>query len=77
MSDILRWETPHRFYLAMVQQDLFGEWEVLRCWGAKGSRLGNHMREPAYSKDHAHALLQRVVEQRFARGYTEVERPYV
>jgi|GEM_PF-4171089 len=32
----LRWETSTRYYLAWIQQDLFGDWLRLRAWGGKG-----------------------------------------
>lgn len=35
-----RWESQHRYYQAVIQRNLFGDWELLRIWGRKGSALG-------------------------------------
>jgi len=65
----MRLETKTRYYLCLVQKDLFGRWELFRAWGAKGSGLGNSLRQPAQSEAHAGELLQAVLKQRLARGY--------
>jgi predicted DNA-binding WGR domain protein len=67
-----RFETATRYYLCTAQQDLFGHWEVFRAWGAKGSALGNSLREPADDEAHAQQLLARVLQERAARGYVAV-----
>ncbi len=66
---MIRWETTTRYYLASVQPDLFGEWELFRAWGAKGSGLGNQMRQSARDREHARELLCVVARERQARGY--------
>jgi predicted DNA-binding WGR domain protein len=66
---VIRLETPTRYYLLAVQRDLFGRWEVWRAWGAKGSALGNHMRQPADSADEAHLVARQVLALRIRRGY--------
>lgn len=69
MSGFARWETESRYYLAVAQQDLFGQWEVYRVWGARRSHLGGCMREPAESEADALHRLQKVARQRIQRGY--------
>lgn len=64
-----RWETGTRYYLAVAQQDLFGEWELYRAWGARGSGHGGCMREAADSQEDAIERLQAVSRQRAKRGY--------
>jgi len=66
---MIRLETPTRYYLCGVQQDLFGRWELWRGWGAKGSALGNCLRQPASDEAHAQALLAELLKTRQARGY--------
>jgi hypothetical protein len=51
---------------------LFGDWEVWRAWGAKRSALGNSMRHPARDAAHAEDLLDVVLREREARGYSIV-----
>jgi len=67
-----RLETHSRYYLCAVQQDLFGHWEVWRCWGAKASALGQSMRQPAADEAEARRLLDAVLKVRARRGYCVV-----
>lgn len=69
VSAVMRLETATRYYLVMVQQDLFGCWELWRAWGCRGAALGNDMRTPARDEAHAEQLLTDVLERRRARGY--------
>lgn len=71
-TGLQRWETATRYYLTLVQQDLFGTWELVRMWGGKGSGRGGFLHEPA--RDHAHALqlLEDAARRRKQRGYSEV-----
>jgi hypothetical protein len=40
ITHLVRFETETRYYVALLQVDLFGEWVVSRAWGGKASRLG-------------------------------------
>jgi len=51
-----RFERGTRYYELRVQQDIFGQWVLLKIWGRKGTALG-HMRTFAYPS-HADAVLQ-------------------
>lgn len=66
---MIRLETDTRYYLCGAQRDLFGQWEVWRAWGAKGSGLGNAMRMPAVDEHHAQQLLGDVLDLRRSHGY--------
>ena len=66
---MLRYETDSRYYLCTAQRDLFGQWEVWRAWGAKGSRLGNSMRQAAPDEATARRMLDAVVATRLAHAY--------
>lgn len=63
------WRTATRYYSAVVQCNLFGQWELLRMWGGRGTRLGNSQVEPALSFDAALAMLERESRRRKARHY--------
>ncbi len=69
---MIRLETPSRYYICTVQQDLFGLWEVWRAWGGKGSALGDSMRQEAQDEAHARQLLAEVLALRERRGYRVV-----
>jgi predicted DNA-binding WGR domain protein len=63
------WRTATRYYSAVVQCNLFGQWELLRMWGGRGTRLGSSLVEPAPSFDVAMAMLEREARRRKARHY--------
>jgi hypothetical protein len=73
MPQLHRWETSTRYYLALVQQDLFGSWELLRMWGGKGSSRGGALCEPAADELHALSLLDDTARRRERRGYRKTE----
>jgi hypothetical protein len=64
-----RWTTAKRYYLLRVQTNLFGEWELLKVWGGRGSRLGRHQAVPADDQVHALQLLAKEAQRRGRRGY--------
>lgn len=73
-----RWETRTRYYLGQVQENLFGQWELVRFWGGRGNRLGGMMIEPAISRAHALQLLADEGKRRVRRGYAMVSpSPYL
>lgn len=67
----VRWERHDagRYYEAVVQRDLFGGWELWRCWGGIGSPRGGQRSDPAPSEQAGHAELRRVALRRQRRGY--------
>lgn len=68
----LRWETSSRYYEARVQQDLWGEWQVVRTWGGKRSRRGGMKAEVCASREEACARITAVAQHRRQRGYERV-----
>ncbi|MFN4267052.1 MAG: WGR domain-containing protein [Aquabacterium sp.] len=68
-----RWESRHRYYQALIQRNLFGEWELLRIWGRKGAALGRQVMTPCASLADADALLNRIAKVRARHGYRLVQ----
>jgi predicted DNA-binding WGR domain protein len=64
-----RWETSSRYYIALVQQNLFGDWEVMRIWGGKASARGGMLCQPATDQADALGQLSEVARVRERRGY--------
>jgi predicted DNA-binding WGR domain protein len=73
----LRWENSsrRRYYEAVVQQDLFGGWEVWRTWGGLGSPRGGQLIVPLASEKTGLAELQTLATHRKRRGYLLVAGP--
>ncbi len=73
----LRWENPsrRRYYEAVVQQDLFGGWEVWRAWGGIGSARGRQLAVPSDSAQAGLAELDALARRRQRRGYEMVRSP--
>ena len=73
----LRWEnrSRRRYYEAVVQQDLFGGWEVLRAWGGIGSARGGQLVVPSASEQAGLAELEALDRRRQRRGYALAHSP--
>jgi len=67
----VRWECvdKHRYYMACVQRNLFGELEVWRAWGGIGSLHGGQQCDPVADLKAAVAKLATIERRRRARGY--------
>ena len=65
-----RWECAdkRRYYVAVIQRDLFGDIEVWRCWGGIGSRRGGQQVSPANDQVRAISLLHDIGRRRASRG---------
>ena len=61
-------ENMHRFYLLFIQEDLFGEWIVVREWGRVGF-AGKVMRMAYSNKDEAVRELNNILNKKLKRGY--------
>lgn len=70
-----RWETSSRYYIALVQQNLFGDWELMRIWGGKGSARGSMLCQPATGQADALSHLSELARVRERRGYRRVLPP--
>lgn len=66
---ILRWQTDSRYYLAAVQHDLFGQLEVVHCWGGRHNRLGGMRSFPVADEIEADQHLIALHKLRVRRGY--------
>ena len=67
-----RWEKGTRFYEALVERDLFGDWVLTLVWGRRGSALGRVQHRPHPSVTAAQDALQTVSRRRQRRGYAPV-----
>ena len=67
-----RWEKGTRFYEALVERDLFGDWVLTLVWGRRGSALGRVQHRVQPSVAVAHDALQTVARRRQRRGYAPV-----
>ena len=67
-----RWERQNRYYLASLQQNLFGEWELVQAWGSKISCHGNTRIVAAENRAEAEKLFQSTAKRRTSRGYEVV-----
>ena len=70
----VRWENPsnRRYYAAVVQQNLFGEWEMFCYWGGIGTRRGGSRAMPALSREDALHKLAKLSTRRSRRHYEQV-----
>lgn len=64
-----RWTTNRRYYSAHVLKDLLGDWQLVRVWGGRGTRLGCYSITPTATQAEAVALLEREEARRRRRGY--------
>ena len=73
----LRWENHcrRRYYEAVIQQDLFGHWEVWRAWGGIGSARGGQLVMPLASEQAGLAELEALDRRRQRRGYALAHSP--
>jgi predicted DNA-binding WGR domain protein len=67
-----RWQTATRYYSAWVQCDLLGQWQLVRAWGGRGSRLGNAIVVPANDQAQALQMMADQAKRRMRRHYVEV-----
>lgn len=77
LSSCLRWERRSptgriRYYEARLQEDLLGDWTVVRTWGARGEGAGSMALDWVSGPDDGLRLLRRLVAQRRRQGYQPV-----
>lgn len=65
----IRWESTRRYYVARLDQDLFSQWTIERCWGGLFNRIAGSSSQPV--ADYAAGLdeLTRINAERKARRY--------
>ena len=66
-----------RYYRLCLQQDLWGQWELLRCWGRIGQKPSLELRERVDSPEAAEAIRKQVQKTRRQHRYVPVEAPLV
>ncbi len=66
-----RWinSQTNRYYLADLVQDLLGDWTLVRCWGARGSRRGRLRVTAVESEAAGQALIAAIGQRRRQHGY--------
>ena len=67
-----RWvnHEKRRYYQAHLDQDLFGEWTLVTCWGVLGSRRNAGMRvQTVPSYEEGLGRLESIARRRRERGY--------
>lgn len=62
-------ENMHRFHLLLIQEDLFGEWGLVREWGRVGC-AGQVIRTAYSNKDEAVRELNNILNKKLKRGYS-------
>ena len=64
-----RWQTAERYYLLYLQQNLFGQWEIWRCWGSRRTSVGNSKIELFPSQKAGEIRLEQLQRERAKKGY--------
>jgi predicted DNA-binding WGR domain protein len=83
-ADVVHWRTSHwvridearnerRLYTLRLQQDLFGQWEVVRCWGRLGHQGGSERATRHFSRVAATEAYDIEIKRRQARRYRQLE----
>ena len=67
----------YRYYRLCLQQDLWGQWELIRCWGRIGQKPTRELREGVASPEAAAVIRQQVQKTRRQHRYVPVESPLV
>jgi hypothetical protein len=74
LSQHIAWIHPAkaRYYQIHLDQDLFGDWTLLKVWGGLGSRRGGMHHAGLASYDHGIEQLREIAKRRSQRGYLTV-----
>ena len=72
-----RWIDPEkaRYYRVVLEQDLFGVWSLIACWGGLHSRRGGMRVTTLASLDAGVAALDGIAKRRRQRGYVPMPPP--
>ena len=65
----LRWQKGVRYYRAEFQQDLWGDWILVRRWGRRGDKTGRVLNLCCESYQHGAKTLARTIRRRRQGGY--------
>lgn len=74
LPSLQRWEHAGagRYYQAMVQRNLLGDWEILRMWGGIGRGHGGQQCTPLPDQEAGAQALGETAHRRAQRGYLPV-----
>lgn len=67
-----RWETATRYYIAVLQVDLLGDWIVTTANGGRKSRLGNVRTKYVETMEQGLSLVDSIHKMRIWYGYKRV-----
>lgn len=67
-----RWETANRYYVAVLQVDLLGDWIVTTANGSRKSRLGNVRTKYVETMEQGLRLIESIHKTRIRHGYKRV-----
>ena len=62
-------ESKDRYYTIVLQQDLFHEWSIIKCYGGKDNKLGNMLIKSFSSYEKAMSKIEEIKKRRKARKY--------
>ncbi len=66
------WQKHTRYYKAILCQDLFGDWVVVRVWGSLASRAGRIASSWVANEGEGEMALCKIAKRRLAHGYTDI-----
>lgn len=67
---LMRWERNGRFFMIHLQQDLLGDWCLIRTWGEVGTGAGQQLRRQLYrTYTDAIGAIERIRRRRDTDGY--------
>ena len=62
-------ESKDRYYITILQQDLFHQWSIIKCYGGKDNKLGNLIIQSCDSYDEAINEIEEIKKTRKAHKY--------
>ena len=62
-------ESKDRYYIVILQQDLFHQWSIIKCYGGKENKLGNLLIKSCNSYDAAINEIEEIKKIRKAHKY--------
>ena len=62
-------ESKDRYYIVILQQDLFHKWSIIKCYGGKDNKLGNMIIESCHSYQDGTNKIEQIKKARRSRKY--------
>jgi predicted DNA-binding WGR domain protein len=69
LQTVWKWKSDKRYYIARIQQNLFGEWSLFKEWGSLKSRAGRSVFQTYGRYDEAVTEVGLINDRRETRGY--------